>query len=256
MESREINNLYEFEGFELDPAHRQLLHQGAPVELPRIAFNLLLILVESAGHLKTRDELFDALWPNTIVEKNSLSWYVSVLRKALGDEGKTSRFIQTVRGQGYRFIAPVETVSPTLKVRDEANSPRSARKKRPFIVAGIACVVAIIVVAIVLSWRHMHGAPPVPARSIAVLPFENLSNHPGNAYFAAGIQDTILTKLSSIGDLKVISRTSTANYPSHPENLTTIARELGVATVLEGSVQKVGNQVLINVQLIAGSGGR
>src|SRR6185312_7731100 len=93
-------------------------------------------------------------------------------------------------------------------------------------------------------------AVPIPAKSIAVLPFENLSEDKGNAYFADGMQDLILTKLADIGDLKVISRTSTAKYESHPDNLKTIAQQLGVATILEGSVQRAGNQVLINVQLI------
>jgi len=90
----------------------------------------------------------------------------------------------------------------------------------------------------------------IPAKSIAVLPFENLSGDKGNAYFANGMQDLILTKLADIGDLKVISRTSTEKYESHPDNLKAIAQQLGVATILEGSVQKAGNQVLINVQLI------
>ena len=91
---------------------------------------------------------------------------------------------------------------------------------------------------------------PIDLKSIAVLPFENLSADQSNAYFTDGMQDLILTKLADIGDLKVISRTSTAKYRSHPADLKVIARELDVATVLEGSVQKTGNQVLINVQLI------
>src|SRR6185312_15008700 len=90
----------------------------------------------------------------------------------------------------------------------------------------------------------------VPAKSVAVLPFENLSGDKDNAYFADGMQDLILTKLADIGDLKVISRTSTAKYESHPDNLKVIAQQLGVATILEGSVQKADDQVLINVQLI------
>lgn len=94
------------------------------------------------------------------------------------------------------------------------------------------------------------AATVIPAKSIAVLPFENLSTDKSNAYFADGMQDLILTKLADIGDLKVISRTSTESYGSHPENLTTVGQQLGVATLLEGSVQKAGNQVLINVQLI------
>ena len=93
-------------------------------------------------------------------------------------------------------------------------------------------------------------AASVPHKSIAVLPFENLSKDEDNAYFANGMQDMILTKLAGIGDLKVISRSSTEKYKSHPENLAVIGKELGVASILEGTVQKAGNQVLINLQLI------
>ena len=88
------------------------------------------------------------------------------------------------------------------------------------------------------------------AKSIAVLPFENLSRDPDNAYFAEGVQDEILTRLSKIADLKVISRTSTQHYKSAPGNLPEIARQLGVANIVEGSVQKSGDAVRVNVQLI------
>src|SRR5437588_4363676 len=91
---------------------------------------------------------------------------------------------------------------------------------------------------------------PVPEKSIAVLPFDNRSRDPDNAYFADGIQDEILTRLSKIADLKVISRTSTQHYKSAPENLHEIGRQLGVAHILQGSVQKSGNIVRVNVQLI------
>ena len=83
-----------------------------------------------------------------------------------------------------------------------------------------------------------------------MLPFENLSEDKGNAYFAAGIQDEILTKLAAIRDLKVISRTSTAKYQSKPDNLTTVAQELGVSNILEGAVHRAGDKVRVNVQLI------
>jgi TolB-like protein/Flp pilus assembly protein TadD len=98
--------------------------------------------------------------------------------------------------------------------------------------------------------RRSAASLPIPEKSIAVLPFENLSRDPDNAYFADGIQDEILTRLSKIADLKVISRTSTQHYKSAPENLPEIARQLGVAHILEGSVQKSGDAVRVNVQLI------
>src|SRR5207249_11117971 len=89
-------------------------------------------------------------------------------------------------------------------------------------------------------------AAPIPEKSIAVLPFENLSAEKANAYFADGVQDEVLTRLSKIADLKVISRTSTQHYKSAPENLPEIARQLGVAHIVEGSVQKSGDAVRVN----------
>ena len=94
------------------------------------------------------------------------------------------------------------------------------------------------------------GTVLIPEKSIAILPFENLSGDKANAYFADGIQDEILMRLSKIADLKVISRTSTQHYKSAPENLPAIAKQLGVAHILEGSVQKSGDAVRVNVQLI------
>ena len=101
-----------------------------------------------------------------------------------------------------------------------------------------------------ISTPPQAQAAAIPEKSIAVLPFDNLSEEKANAYFADGIQDEILTKLAGISDLKVISRSSTAKYKSKPEDLKTVARELGVATVLEGSVQKAGDKVRVNVQLL------
>jgi TolB-like protein/Tfp pilus assembly protein PilF len=100
------------------------------------------------------------------------------------------------------------------------------------------------------SGKAADGRLPIAEKSIAVLPFENLSEDKANAYFAEGIQDEILTRLSKIADLKVISRTSTQHYKTTPENLTEIGKQLGVAHILEGSVQKSGDAVRVNVQLI------
>src|SRR5207244_3434204 len=98
--------------------------------------------------------------------------------------------------------------------------------------------------------RNTASASELPAKSIAVLPFDNLSRDPDNAYFAEGVQDEILTRLAKVADLKVISRTSTQHFKSTPENLPEIAKQLGVTNILEGSVQKAADQVRVNVQLI------
>jgi TolB-like protein/Tfp pilus assembly protein PilF len=117
-------------------------------------------------------------------------------------------------------------------------------------------IIAVLLLVIgVLIYQRLHPTAPaiipnVPEKSIAVLPFENRSEDKANAYFADGIQDEILTRLSKIADLKVISRTSTQHYKSAPENLPEIGKQLGVAHILEGSVQKSGDSVRVNVQLI------
>jgi TolB-like protein/Tfp pilus assembly protein PilF len=113
-----------------------------------------------------------------------------------------------------------------------------------------ALLFGALAVALGFYWlRHSTTSLP-PEKSIAVLPFENLSGDPANSYFAEGIQDEILTRLAKIADLKVISRTSTQRYESKPANLSEIARQLGAANILEGSVQKIAGQVRVNVQLI------
>jgi TolB-like protein/Tfp pilus assembly protein PilF len=118
-----------------------------------------------------------------------------------------------------------------------------------------AAIALLVVAAVVAAFIFVLRKPTrsllsIAEKSIAVLPFENLSEDKANAYFAEGIQDEILTRLSKIADLKVISRTSTQHYKSAPENLTEIARQLGVAHIVEGSVQKSGDAVRVNVQLI------
>ena len=125
-----------------------------------------------------------------------------------------------------------------------------ARVRWAEVAVGLLVLAAIIAAFVLLLRRPARSALAIVEKSIAVLPFENLSRDPDNAYFADGIQDEILTRLAKIADLKVISRTSTQHYKSAPENLPEIARQLGVAHILEGSVQKSGDAVRINVQLI------
>src|SRR5881394_2995671 len=129
---------------------------------------------------------------------------------------------------------------------------RKWMRRKPAVAALIASLVAL---AAAIGWNVWKGAlisPPsaLATNGIAVLPFENLSHDPDNAYFADGIQEEMLTRLASIADLKVISRTSTQRYQSKPRNLAEIAKELGVANILEGSVQRAADQVRVNVQLI------
>src|SRR5213595_3972231 len=129
-------------------------------------------------------------------------------------------------------------------------NPEARSRRRKVALAAAATTLAVAAIALG-SWLYQRTRAFTPMeRSIAVLPFENLSSDKENAYFVEGIQDEILTRLSKIADLKVISRTSTQHYKSAPENLREIAKQLGVAHILEGSVQKSADAVRVNVQLI------
>lgn len=128
-------------------------------------------------------------------------------------------------------------------------NPEARSQRRRVALAGAAAMLAIVATGLGV-WLYQHGPFTPMERSIAVLPFENLSSDKENAYFSEGIQDEILTRLSKVADLKVISRTSTQQYKSAPDNLREIAKQLGVAHILEGSVQKSGDAVRVNVQLI------
>ncbi len=141
-----------------------------------------------------------------------------------------------------------------IKRTEDVDLSKSVRRKTGRKLDFFIIAVLLLVIAILVFQRLRPNVSPVVSsaleKSIAVLPFDNLSRDPDNAYFSDGIQDEILTKLAGIGDLKVISRKSTAKYKSTPEDLKTVARELGVATVLEGSVQRAGDKVRVNVQLL------
>jgi len=137
-------------------------------------------------------------------------------------------------------------------------APAKSSNKKALLVSSIAAVSILALAGLYFGVLKRQSklvpqGPTIPEKSIAVLPFENRSEEKANAYFADGIQDEILTRLSKIADLKVISRTSTQHYKSAPENLPEIARQLGVAHILEGSVQKSGDSVRVNVQLIKAS---
>ena len=162
----------------------------------------------------------------------------------------------------WAFEMTPEGVKRTDEVPKDQSITKTTSKKLNYVV-----IVALALVVVVLSYKVFFGGQTpaatnkqieqqptdslsAPPKSIAVLPFVNMSQDTNNAYFASGIRDLILTKLDEIGGIKIIARTTSDQYKSRPEDLRIVGRQLGVATVLEGSVQKAGNQVLINVQLI------
>src|SRR5439155_17204433 len=174
----------------------------------------------------------------------------SILQKALRkNRDERYQMINEMLADLRSLTAEIEEAgsSPQPKGRAEFAFGKIKRHKRGLLLTLVAAILAAA--AFAYFFHFVAPAPSQNQKSIAVLPFENRSEDKSNAYFADGVQDEILTRLSKIGDLKVISRTSTQRYKNTSQSLSKIASQLGVANLLEGSVQKTNDQVRINVQL-------
>ncbi len=223
----------------------------------------------------------EAVWPGSIVEENNLAQAISKLRHVLGEKPGEHQFIVTVPGRGYRFVADVKELHTLLgkssfngpsenavpPVRPQlieetvattsaavlANTPK--RSRLPLITISLLAAVATVV-GVVGYFSHFRGptdheSRAVGDKSIAVLPFESLSSDHQDSYFAAAVQEEILTNLAQSSELKVISRTSSNAFPAGSQrNGRDIARLLGVAYLLEGSVQRAGDRIRVHAQLI------
>jgi TolB-like protein/DNA-binding winged helix-turn-helix (wHTH) protein/Tfp pilus assembly protein PilF len=255
--------VFEFGTFRLDPAERLLLSNEAPVPLPPKAFDALVILVRSRGRLLGKDDLLKAVWPDSVVEESNLTQHVSILRKALRDGDDGLKYIETVPRHGYRFVAEVREVAhaaPDAPVprgcslaQPAAAPPVDQRRRLPTLVGVVAALVLAVLFAALTMWNRQRGAGPEPLQSLAVLPLHNLSGDPAQDYFSDGMTEALITDLAKIPGLKVISRTSIMQYRDSHKQLPTIARELGVDGIVEGSVLRSGDRVRITAQLVRGA---
>jgi TolB-like protein/Tfp pilus assembly protein PilF len=221
---------------------------------------VLVCLIEHAGDPVTKEELFQAVWPNTFVSDDVLKRSISDLRQVFEDDSREPRFIETIPKRGYRLVASVERANGAGIVANanptevEHASGDSRRGLRIGIVLGLSALVlfiALLGAGPTKVWRRLLGQTDVPQiRSIAVLPLKNLSGDPGQEYFAEGMTEELITDLSQVSALKVISRTSSEMYQNKQEPLPQIARELNVDAIVEGSVQRSDGQVRITAQLI------
>ena len=244
-----------FATFELDLGAGELHKAGARVRLQDKPFRLLAALLERPGELVTREELCGRLWASdTFVDfDNSLNNAVNRVRAALGDAAENPRFVETVGGHGYRFIAPVETappITPALPFKPPEMAP--TRVWRRTVVVGMALLAPLLLAAV--AWQVWRSRQPDagPIRSLAVLPFDNLSSDPEQEYLADGITDALITELAGIRSLRVISRQSVIRYKDSAKPLPQIARELGVDGIVEGAVHRSGSRVRVSAQVVHG----
>ncbi|MEP6922088.1 MAG: tetratricopeptide repeat protein [bacterium] len=285
-----IQERYEFGPFRLDAAEHTLLRGDQLVALTPKAFQTLALLVRSSGHLVRKEELLERVWRDTIVEEGNLNVIIHTLRKALGDEPRESKYIETVAKCGYRFVAEVrkaqedeepasdatsrtpslnqanshsytETIFGTPSTTVVDSSPgRPHERGRLLLMLGAGVLLAISV-GFFFVWRFKHPPratavqPSLSVRSIAVLPFRVLSSEKGDEYLSLGLADALITSLSQTRQVIVRQTEAVAKYQNTGKDPLEAGREQGVDAVLEGQVQRIGDRVRVTARLVRTSDG-
>ena len=285
--------MYEFGPFSLDPTERVIFRDGTPVPLTPKVFDTLVYLVRNRGRLLTKDELLKEIWPNTFVEEVNLAVNISALRKVFGEGPQDCRYIATIPGSGYRFVAELRKASTknsneensiagdgsavtsgahsTLiehgsaePGHDESNgadlffvAPSSPKKNWPWnvqISIGIALLLAATLCTYLLLGQRVKTASAA-APSIAVLPFTDLSVGKDQEYFSDGLAEELINYFAKVPGVRVVARSSSFQFKGKNEDLRAVGKKLGVTNILEGSVQKEGDHVRIMAELIKAEDG-
>ncbi len=211
--------IYQFNAFSLDPEERILRRKDHEIFLRPKALDTLLLLVEQPGHLVAKRELFEKVWPDASVSDAVLTHCIAEVRQALQDDPRNPRYIKTIPRSGYKFVANVREI--TVDQHEEI----------------------------------MESGPAIPIRSIAVLPFTNMSADPDSEYFCEGLAKELINGLTRIETLRVVAHSSSFSFKGQNLDAREIGRQLNVGSILEGSVRRSGNRLRISAQLINAADG-
>lgn len=260
-------HFYQFDSFRLDVKKRRLLRDEEVTPLTPKLFDTLLALVERGGEVLEKDELLKLVWPDSFVEEGNLSSNISLLRKALGEQPHDHRYIVTVPGRGYSFVAEVKKVNedgaesnepsraapPLPELKTEALTaleplPLSASRRKALALALWLGVALCTAVYFLLARSSNEGAARAQIRSLTILPFT--SRTPGDEYLALGATETLIVKLRNLKPLTVRPTSAFQNYRSFGGDPLAIARRLGVTAALRGELQRAGDDVSVQITLL------
>jgi DNA-binding winged helix-turn-helix (wHTH) protein/TolB-like protein/Flp pilus assembly protein TadD len=254
--------ILEFDGYRLDVPKRILLDPaGEAVKLMPKAFDILAFLAQNSDRVVSKDELLAAMWPDTIVEENNLTQNISALRRAFSEKPQENRFIATIPGRGYRFVAEVRVFEPQESaIRQESdlkNTPTidqkrgtsSFRKWWP-VLAGIPLLALL---AYFIFWPAQAGDK---VRSLAVLPFKPISAENRDEALELGMADSLITKLAAGSDLRVLPLGAVRGLASQEVDPQAAGRRMGVDAVLDGVMQIAGDRLRVSAKLIRVADGR
>ena len=237
------------------------------LKLERIPIEILLFLIEQRGQIVSREQIAERIWGKGVFldTDNSINGAIRKIRQVLKDDPEQPRFIQTVTGRGYRFIAPVVEAEgqaegvdahippPGAETLAASQSKRQTRSKFSLIfAAGLAALLLAAVGLYLRGGSQTRRQPSGERLMLAVLPFENLTGDEGQEYFTDGMTEEMIMQLGNLDPqhLGVIARTSVMHYKNSSTPLDQIGRELGVQYVLEGSIRRDPDKIRIAAQLI------
>jgi TolB-like protein/DNA-binding winged helix-turn-helix (wHTH) protein/Tfp pilus assembly protein PilF len=262
--------IHKFDEFELDPSRFELRRNGRVLKLERIPMELLLLLLEKDGSVVTRQEIIDRLWGKEVFvdTEHGINTAIRKIRQTLKDDPERPRFVQTVTGKGYRFVAEINGAKPQPPETMEGRTPRPPEAPQPMwgrpprlsggaevsrrsrAIIAVTLLLATASALIFLFRNRIFPNQAAQIHSLAVLPLTNLSGDTSQEYFADGMTDELITALAKNQNLRVVSRTSVMQYKGVKRPLPDIARELNVDGILEGSISRSSNRVHMTVQLI------
>jgi DNA-binding winged helix-turn-helix (wHTH) protein/TolB-like protein/Tfp pilus assembly protein PilF len=272
------DSIYEFGPFRLDTARRTLFRDGEPVGLAPKALDMLVVLVTHRGEVLEKDKLMDLLWPDSIVEEANLPLNVSALRKALGESPGERKYIVTIPGTGYKFAAEVHAVElrekdslviGTAYSRDKVAIEEATHGgEAPFqgrlvtrVSARLWSRASLLTLGIIVgmaavgwyAWRTKSQPDPVIVRSLAVMPFVTLGDT--DEQLGMGLADVLITRLSGLRTIMIRPTSSVLRYAGGRRGASEIGRELGVESVLEGTVQRSDGRIRITARLLRAADG-
>jgi TolB-like protein/DNA-binding winged helix-turn-helix (wHTH) protein/Flp pilus assembly protein TadD len=270
----------------VDVGRGRVLREDMEIPLPRLSFELLLVLIRHAPNLLSVDALMDKVWTGVVVSPETVSQRVKLLRDALKDDPKAPRYIGGLRGRGYQLIAPVVILGPeppslpmdgTATVTDQAALPpltppaettsedspsskqRVAHNTLRYWIGALLLLASISAAYFALTRGRGSETPQArfapPPHSVAVLSFVNMSGDPQQEYFGDGLSEELSNSLARIKELQVAARTSSFAFKGKAVDIPTVGRKLNVGAVLEGSIRKMGARVRITAQLIDATSG-
>ena len=281
--TRELG-VYELSDLVIDVARQRVTRAAAEIALPKLSFDLLLVLIRAAPAVVSNDDLMAQVWPGLVVNPETVSQRVKLLRDALGDDPRAPRYIAGLRRRGYRIIPEVRwtaenssytppqpgpaqssTESPPLRPLEVEMTSQPRARARTRVILGVVAALALMGIATyaVFALRPPPAAPKtdsvsvvgLPPRTVAVLPFENLSSDPANKYLALGMAEMVLNRLASVSELVVIARASSFKAAEGSVDARETGKVLNARYLVEGSVQREGEKLRVTARLIDAQSG-